>query len=232
MRDYLGFLTLMILTSLAFLLVWFGLRSYGLSKPVSEYQTPLVKTLAQQSASAPLIFSNNKNDHLTLLNINFIKGEWVNENNSQPLALILESLKAQAQPFLLYFSGPSAQALPKLRKLFADPLLWKHTLFCSRFDGLLKDLRELEPRWSYCSGEIFMTRLLSLSSLGLASLLTISADVLFVHLSTNLSTTDIDHLIAEGHRQNKLVMVGPVPRPMDGVRPNGWMVESGDQKVQ
>ena len=124
---------------------------------------------------------------------------------------------------LLFLGQVKDKDLPSLRQIFQTQERWKHILFCSRFDGLLKDLRRWEPRWSFCNGEIAMTRLLALSSLGLASLISISSDVLFIHTSqVSLKVKELQALVQEGHRQNKLVFIGPVSRPLDEVQGDGW----------
>ncbi len=247
-----GFLILVGGVLLSLLLVWFGLRSYGQSRPASQYQTALVKKLASQAAQTPLIwrlppsgskeYTEVERDQNGLVKLNpsrlasqveYKDGRWIESTSTnRPLEVILETMNEDQKPLLLFFSGKDPKALPSLREIASQQEAWKNIVFCSRQDGLLKDLRELEPRWTFCSGESYLVRLLAFSSLGLESLLEIKSDVVFIHLTTTLANKNIKKIVAEAKRQNKLVLIGPVTRPLEGLSPHGWMVENKDPKVQ
>ncbi len=239
MREIIGFAVFIVLTLLTLFMAWFGLRNYGLNRPVSTYQTEIVKELSDDGSKAPIFWSSDPMAQHLLLPVQFESGQWNLEGDQKTdLQSFLNKPQALPKKILLFFSGPDPKALPQLRKMFKNSGLWEKTIFCSRFDGLLKDLRELEPEWSFCNGEIYLTRLLAFSSLGLESLLSISADVVFVHTkNAKLNKDEVDQLIIEGQRQNKLVIVGPVSKtqitgPWEGLKPHGWMVESSPPKVE
>lgn len=233
MREIAGFFIFVVLILSALILVWFGVRSYALSQPVSTYQTELVKLIAKKAENQPLIFEESHPEY-PLSSISFSEGQWKTSSGANLSSLTLESNELT----LLFFSGKDSQALPQLREFLKKSDRWKNTILCSRFDGLLKDLRDLEPEWTFCSGEIYMTRLLAFSSLGLESLLNIDADVVFIHqTNATLSTGEINAIIQEARRQNKVVLIGPVEskektRQWAGENPHGWMVQTRDQKVQ
>jgi hypothetical protein len=230
MRDYLGFFVLVGLTLIVILFGRYGLRQYGLNRPISEYQTPLIKELIRESSGQALIYSRN-DPNFVWEAASFQDSQW--SLNSDPKILLKGWLEeSSGKKRILFFSGKSSRALPELRKLLEKNQHWKTTVLCSRFDGLLKDLRELEPQWSFCNGEISMTRLLAFASLGLESLLEITADVVFIHLDQIKPNSEMKSIITEAKRQNKFVMMGPVPRPLEGFSPQGWVVETEDQKVQ
>ncbi len=231
MRDVIGFFILVVGTLCSLFVVWFGLKSYGQSRDLSTFQTPLVSELTSQNQALQWRSTNTQGHRF--LELMFDGQKWGLVN--QPAADLKSQLKKQASMFnslLLFVDGRDPKALPDLRKLITEMNLAEKTIFCSRQDGLLKDLRDLEPRWTFCNGEAYMIRMLAFSSLGLESLLEIPADVVFIHMTTTLASNDIRKIIAEGRRQNKLVIVGPVSRPLEGLNPHGWMVEIKDPKVQ
>jgi hypothetical protein len=153
------------------------------------------------------------------------------EPHRHPLANRLSQLNPDQVP-ILFFEARDPKALPTLREVVEQAELEGKTIFCSRQDGLLKDLRELEPTWTFCNGEAYLVRLLTFSSLGLESLLDLPSDVMFIHQAAKLNAEEMQSLIKEGRRQNKLVLVGPVPRPLEGLTPHGWVVENTDPKVE
>ena len=201
-----------------------------MSRPVSTYTTLLVERLNKKSGTGPVLWKLNS-PNAPLIHLDFVNDQWILKGGPS-LKNWAEKQKASTTPTLLFFSAKDSKALPQFREILKKTKAWDNLIFCSRFDGLLKDLRELEPQWTFCSGEIFMTRLLALSSIGLAPMLEISADILFIHITTTLANSDIQKLVTEGHRQNKLVFIGPVTRPLESVRADGWMVISEDQKVE
>lgn len=227
MRDFARFLTLIAGVLFSLFVVWFGLRSYGQNRPPSSYQTPLVRTLVERSHQAPILWSST-DPSFPIVKTTFT-GSW---NTDQQKPLVDELRGHQDRFLLLFFEGRDPKALPSLRKLIKEEDLQGKIIFCSRQDGLLKDLRDLEPQWTFCSGEAYMVRLLAFSSLGLESLLEISSDVVFVHMTAPIANQEVEKIITEGKRQNKLVVVGPVTRPLEGLSPHGWMVENKDPKVQ
>lgn len=220
MRDYLGFFTLVTLILLSLFCVWFGLKSYGLSQPVNNYQTPLVQELVKRDGT---LWSKDS-ESFKWLQIEFENGLWKAKGDTIDLAEKLDKIDL-SQKILLFFEIKSSKALPSLREIMLKNDQWKRSIFCSRHDGPLKDLRDLEPQWTYCSGEVFLTRVLAFSSLGLESMLDISADVVFIHLDNLNPTPTFHRVIKEAKRQNKLVIMGPLTRPLESFNPHGWLVE-------
>ncbi len=218
MKDIFGFVALSSMILLTLFLVWYGLSRYSQSQPAATYQTALVKELVNESQKAPLLWTEESSEY-----------QWrrmkfgAHEKNDQQLTELFKN--APNKRVLLFFSLATPKALPMLRTLFLQDDRWRNTIFCSRADGLLKDLRRLEPHWSFCSGEIFMTRLLALSSLKLGKMLDFSADVFFIHLDNMKASKSLGPLIEMAQSQNKLVLIGPSPRPLEGIDPNGWMVQ-------
>lgn len=218
------FMRLFILLSLLFLalaVIWQGLVTYGEQQPVSNFQTPLIEKL--RTLKAPLVWLPAPTEQQTLwLQAEFDQGKWVEPSSQSPLETSLKKLKPH-QFALLFFDVQSAEALPSLRKTVHGSNKAASLIFCSRSDGILKDLRELEPEWSYCSGEIFMTRMLGLSSIGLASLSPISADIFFIHLNEIKLGPSVNKLIQEGQRQKRLVFIGPIAEPHPDYPADGWV---------
>ena len=230
MRDILSFLTYVFLILIAFLIIWYGLRSHGINQPISSYQTPLVKKLTQLSSNKTLVWTESKITRERTLHTRFENSQWVVTNTGKSQRLD-DFIKTESfTHLLLFFEVRSPKALPALQKIFAEKNLWKKTVFCSRADGILKDLRALEAEWTFCSGEIFMTRSLAMTSLKLESLIDMTADVLYIHLDNLKPSFTVNNLILEAKRKNKLVLMGPVTRPLDGFDPHGWIVKTEDQK--
>lgn len=224
MRDIFGFFTFVFFILIGLFAVWYGLRSYGQGRETSSYQTPLVKRLISQAQKNPIQFGPQQNKSESPLNfarINHENGQWL-VNQKESLEEILPLAKGKT--LLLFVQWKSPKALPELRSFLKKENLGENIIFCSRSDGILKDIRELEPEWTYCNGEVFMTRILSFDSLGLESLMKISADVFFIHLKNLKLDKGFESLVQEAKRQNKLVIIGPSPRPMDGLTPHAWLI--------
>ena len=238
MKDYSGFIILVLGTLFSLFIVWFGLRQYGLSRPLSNYQTPLVKKLKDLAQKEPLIWSDHfsglRTSPVQLVYMKYENETWKTSTRSKQEIGNTDhyEVRIAPRPTLVMLEGGGPQALPLLRDQYKRKDLWKNMIFCSRSAGLMRDLRELEPQWTFCSDEAFLVRMLAFSSLALEPLIDIKADVFFIHLTAKLQSDEIESLIREGHRQNKFVIIGPVSRPLDGLSPDGWMVEEGDQKVQ
>ena len=218
MREIVGFFSFVILILITLFLVWFGLRSYGLNQPVNKYQTEQISKLFKLDS----IEWSAQSEVYTLINAKYQKS-WTLIDQT-PLIDKLKSIKNQN--VLLFFELESPKALPELRSMINQLNLGNRIILCSRLDGILKDLRDLEPQWSFCSGEVFLTRLLAFSSLGLESLINISADVVMIHLDNIKPSSEMNVLISEAKRQNKLVLMGPVTRPLKSYQPHGWVIEN------
>ncbi len=209
-------------------LVWFGLKSYGESLPASEFETELVKKL--RSHEKPIVWQSWQSTpppQFAHINAHFSKNLWLTrlEKDSLPLDNALKNLPSTSY-ILLHIDVKSPQALPALRSKMKEMNIWSRIVFCSRSDGILKDLRALEPEWTFCSGEIFMTRMLGLSSLGLQSLNRISADIFFIHLNQLKLKRDLLPLIKEAQRQNRLTFVGPVPQTSSTYPVDAWVIKN------
>lgn len=227
MADLLRLSVLVGFILISLLAGWIGLRSWGLSQGPSTYQTPVVQDLKEKLKNGSLVWQDQ--GPLRRVRARFMNSQWTLNDDSQFLEDYLADTDIES--LLLFYDIETPKALPALRSLFSNSPLKDKTVFCGRADGNLKDLRELEPEWTFCSGEIFMTRFLAFNSLGLASLLKISADVFFIHLKELTPDHELNSVIEEAHRQGKLVLMGPVSRPLNGFEVDGWVVESEDQKA-
>jgi hypothetical protein len=217
-----GFLVVSILASLT--LVWLGLKSYGESQPVSDFETPLVKKLKE--FHPPILWTYQSNQPFQAIQAQYIQGEWFDMQDGEAQAPLQQRLSHQEDAyFLIFFEVTSAQALPSLRKALKENNFWERSVLCSSSDGTLQDLRELEPDWTFCSGEIFMTRMLALSSLGLQSLNRIRADIFFVHLDRIRLSPAINDIIKEAQRQNRLTFIGPSPSVQTDYPAQGWVIQ-------
>lgn len=222
MRSVLGFLSFIFFILIGLIGLWYGLKSYGEGRAVSSYQTPLVKSLIDSAREKPLIIGENSSP-LSYAQATHDQKGW-RINNSQALT-DLKKLTLKS-PLLLFVNWRSPRALPELRELIKKEKLGDRIIFCSRNDGLLKDIRELEPEWTYCNGEVFQARMFSLNSLGLQSVMKISADVFFIHLDNVKARWEFQSLVEEAKRQHKFVIIGPLPRPMKGLNPHAWLIQN------
>lgn len=177
---------------------------------------------------APLMWTNDWNSPFVSATAEYLENQWLVKQDvglkTHPLADFLSQLPPDSA-LLLFYNIDSPSSLPSLRTLMKNTGNWQRTIFCSRHDKILQDLRQLEPEWAFCSGEIEMTRHLSLNSVGLSGLLDISADVLFIHLKNMSAKQELSPLIAEAKKQKKLVLIGPLSRPLESLEPHGWLVE-------
>lgn len=221
-------ITLLFSILFSLFLVWFGLKSYGESLPASDFETELVKKL--RSLEKPIVWTTwqgGNTPQFAHINAHFSENLWLTRlgEDKLPLDVALMTLPPTSY-ILLNIEVNSPQALPALRSKLKKENLWSRIIFCSRSDGILKDLRALEPEWTFCSGEIFMTRMLGLSSLGLQSLNRISADIFFIHLNQLKLKPDLLSLIEEAQRQNRLTFMGPVPQISSTYPADGWVIKN------
>lgn len=228
MSVILRFLLTVILLGIAFFLVWFGLAYYGQNRSISEYATPLVENLKKEPR--PIIWTywhqGSEPQKYAYLDAHFTGNSWeaTLANKNYDLKELL--LSHDFSYLILNINLNSPKALPQLRTILKEKNHWQKIVICSAGDGVLRDLRELEPEWSFCNGEIYMARMLGFASIKLESLMRIESDIFFIHLN-NLNLHE-DHfpIIAEAHRQKKLVFIGPVTRPSEKFDADGWLVKS------
>ena len=227
MGYYLRFVCFLCLLLMGLALAGLGIRNYGLSRPVSNHQTALVQKLVGEKK--PLIWKPDFVGPYGFLKAEYDGHHWFafQKGKKRELESILQADRSKA--LLIDVHLDSSQALWSLRKILNKKKRWQKILICSRADGILKDLRELEPRWSFCNGEVFMTRLLGLTSLRLESLISIRSDVFFIHLKNLSLSPGLIPLMKEAKRQNKLVFVGPVNRPLQNYPVDAWVVEDSPQ---
>lgn len=221
MPYFFRFAIYMGLTSISLFFVWYGLKNYGENQGLSTYQTPLIKELT--GATKPIIWSASPQSLFKWTKAYYKDNLWFTDDN-QSLEEFLQRDPAQARLLFIDFETP--QSVRPLRELIKQKILWKKVIFCSRTDSFLQDLRKLEPEWTFCSGEALMTRLLSLSSIGLGSLVSVRPDVVFFHLKNINLSQNLVSAMQEAKRQNKMVFVGPVSRPMEGYPVDGWVIEN------
>jgi hypothetical protein len=222
MRSVIGFFAFIIFILIGLFGIWYGLKSHGESREVSSYQTPLVRELLETTQNGALLIDKNS-ESLTLARAKHDQSGWQVDGN-KPLSDLKQL--AQTSPVLLFVEWKSPKALPELRQLVKEEKLGNRIIFCSRNDGLLKDIREIEPEWTFCNGEVFQTRMFALNSLGLQAVMKISADVFFIHLDNVKLSLEFATLVKEAKRQNKLVIIGPVTRPMKGLSPHAWLIQN------
>jgi len=220
-------ITLLLSILFSLYLVWFGLKSYGENLPASDFQTELVKKLKnRKEPTVWLPWDGSNSPEFTHISSYFLESQW-RTGPSKEETTLLEAIQSLSPTttILLNINVNSPQALPALRAELKSNGAWSRIVFCSRSDGILKDLRALEPEWTFCSGEIFMTRMLGLSSLGLQSLNRISADIFFIHLNQLNLKSDLLVLIEEARRQNKLTFLGPVSDIDTSYPADGWVIK-------
>jgi hypothetical protein len=210
--SYLVRLSLLVLGLGASLsLVWASLYFYAQAPHPAPYQTQLLRSL--KGTPPPLYWGvrPDQSPALPTASAFYKEGLWKTLWNGQeaPLQKVLSGF-APDHPLLLMMEAPRTDSLPSLRQLVNDLKRGPMTLFCSRGDGLLQDLRKLEPEWTFCSGEIFMTRFLALDSLRLTGLSRIPGDVFFVHLSHMRLSSSVAGLLAAARQQGRLSVIGPI----------------------
>ena len=227
MGYYLRFVCFLCLLLMGLALAGLGIRHYGLSRPVSNHQTALIQKLVREKK--PLIWKADLLSPYGFLKAGYNGRHWFafQRGKKRELESILQRDRSRA--LLIHVHLDSSQALSSLRKILNKEERWRKILICSRADGILKDLRELEPRWSFCNGEVFMTRILGLASLRLESLVSIRSDVFFIHLKNLSLNPGLIPLMKEAKRQKKLVFVGPVTGPLQNYPVDAWVVEDAHQ---
>jgi hypothetical protein len=225
MGYYLRFIIYCCSILLSLYLVWFGLKNYGESQAASPFQTQLIKNL--NTLEKPTLWysikSSSGNEKFIWFRAKFLKNTWfVEDNKNTPLETVLENSRNPTK--LIFIDVREAQALPHLREILKKNNAWENIIICSRADGIIKDLRDLEPDWTYCNGEVFLTRFLALSSIGLGSLTGIRSDLFFIHLEELKLNKNLLKIISEAKRQHKLIFTGPVTRPLDSFAIDHWLV--------
>lgn len=228
MKALFRFLISLFFLGIAFFFVWYSLLTYGKNRAISDYQTDLVQTLKKKPR--PLLWTplntTQPYPQYAWIDAKFIGDQWKVGSNDADDTLAEQLRNPTFSYLLLNIYLESSQALPQLRELLKKDDLWKRTVLCSAADGILRDLRELEPEWTFCNGEIFMARALGFASIGLESLARIDADIFFVHVQ-NLNLNKSHHaIIAEAKRQNKLVFIGPVTGPLESYDADGWVIKN------
>lgn len=220
------FSVIVITILIALSLVWFGLRNYGLSRDASNFQTPLIESLTtserphswtklSQLQEAPysyasILFSNNQ--------WNYIEPTGEKKN-------LGDLLKTRPNSYFLFFVDlEETQELAKLKELIDSGEFWKRIIFTSSKDGVVTEMRKLSPQWSFANGEIFLTRFLSLATIGLEPLLEIPGDSLFIRPAM-LKHPQVKNLIFQAKKHKKYILVGPVARPLEDIDADGWLIE-------
>ena len=210
MKDFFRFLYVVAIVLSAMFLLWFGLHKYGENRPRGQYQTEVIQGLRSQ---APIRVAKNipLDPTISLPAFSMVKilfsQQWVLNTKGQELELKDLYTRFPGTLFFLEVVLDQTTDLAALKKILDDNENWKRTVIVSRADGILEDLRELSPRWTFTSGEVFLTRFLSLSSIGLASLIDIPGDILYISLAKEMADKEIESLSAEALKQNKLIMI-------------------------
>ena len=196
---------------------WFGLIQYASSRDKPTYQTDLVKQLLENQVSA---FSQRQ-----FLQLKYDQGKWVVDNQPTELGLSGFLDKNPNDLILLNLRLNATAQAKKLKQVLSAKDRWKRVIVLSDSDGTLEDLRALGPRWTFSNGEVFMTRFLTMASLGLQGLLDVTGDVFFINLNHFEPVSQFSKLIDEARRQNKFVILGPVEKPIPGLLPHAWILK-------
>lgn len=220
------FLILIIgILGLLFLVRW-TLYIYAHQQPLSVFQTPLLQQITRGTRPLTGYLSNSSTAPPSFINLKLIKQKdhWLITD------LQGNAYRPSSSPASLFFlvwpeiKGPQDNA--SLRTWVKLQEWLPQSIFCSRADGVLKDLRALEPHWNFCNGEIFVAKMLNLQALGLEALLKIKSDLFFIHLTNIPYSSRIEKLVQEGHRQNKIVILGPLNNPPKETAADGWLLKN------
>lgn len=112
---------------------------------------------------------------------------------------------------ILNFRGNREGSYQRFAQVIDEAHAGDRVLIQSPEDGFLKDLRAAHPLWIYGTSMAQVTRMIMLSSIGLASLAPLKGDVVVVesppkeHLLDRLS----DDVIVEAHRRRMKIYAGP-----------------------
>ncbi|MCB0378669.1 MAG: hypothetical protein KDD33_09270 [Bdellovibrionales bacterium] len=212
-------------------IVWFVLKQYGQSRPISPYQTDLARKLL--NSQTPLLFKSWATGMPTrgdlFIQTRFQNNQWVIGDTDHDLQSFLT--EHEGGRILLEVNLSSTSKAGELKKIINETQAEAKVIFTSRSDGALKDLRELSPAWTFTNGEIFLARFLSLSSLGLASTMEIKADVFMIHMHNLKPSSDWISILREAKRQNKPIIIGPVTRPLEEYSVQGWWIRPSSRDI-
>ena len=231
MKDFLRFILMVSVVLFGLSILWFGLYLYGSSKTISPYQTELVKSLSEKTPlsiyQAIPLKENQPLKPYMAVEIFFENKDWFlrAQPKNIPFSVFLEQ-NPQVTLFVQLRLSQSSNA-SALKSIVDKKDHWKRVAFISDSDGTLKDLRELNPRWTFSSGEVFLARFTSLASLGLHSLLEIPGDIFFVNPET-FPANSLSSVVQEAKRQNKFVMLGPVSSAKTLPDVSGWVLVKDD----
>ena len=221
------FSVIVIIVLIAVALCWFGLRAYGIGRTKSMYQTPLVETLKGEEVSLwSKDLSQPQENGFYYSNLYFLNNQWMAgdvQNQHIPLKDLLQ--KNSKTFFLFYVDLSETGQLALLKQTIDDGKHWQRVIFTSAKDGVVSEMRKLSPQWSFANGEIFLTRYLSLATLGLESLMDITSDVILIRPSVVNGHPEVKTLINNALKQNKYILIGPTSRPLQDLPVNGWLLE-------
>lgn len=143
---------------------------------------------------------------------------WTDVLKSKPEARLLEDLinADSTRRFIIsvvdYAPGADVILSELISKLKADERIILH---CEQ-DGLLSDLRKIEPMWVYGTSRAQVVQTLWLSTIGLQGISPLKGDVLITQYragETNQKALLLTpELLAEARRRSMKVLVGPVTK--------------------
>lgn len=162
--------------------------------------------------------SPNRSVETQLKNLSIRYLNWTDVLKSKPEARLLEDLINfdSTRRFILnvvdYAPGADVILSEFVSKLKADDRIILH---CEQ-DGLLSDLRKIEPMWLYGTSRAQVVQTLWLTTLGLEGISPLKGDVLITQYragETNQKALLLTpELISEAHRRSMKVLVGPVTK--------------------
>lgn len=223
---------------LILVLVWFGLRTYGLSRNVLTYQTPLVKKLnAQENRKWRQFPAGEELDikrspegvrvgYQFYSNIFYSEGSWKIGDNQKFSELSTALRKFHVSFFFLNIVDSNSKQIASLLKLMDNGNVWDRIIFTAHTDNTVTNLRKVAPKWTYANSTIFLLKFMIFASLRLESLLDIPSDVLFIKTVPNYFMKYQNAFMSEARRQKKLIFIGPVSGPLDKLESTHWLVET------
>jgi|GEM_PF-4848696 len=155
---------------------WYLLKIQS-EKQIHKTQPPEV--VRQAIVSSPISVSAESQSGSRYIETIYKNQNWsLAESPDRLLTDVLRESKSPLVVLRVLDNDPRGLALLKAELERWD--LWQNLIVLSKSDKLLKDMRELAPRWAYSTGEVFLARYLSFSSLGLSGLLEVPGDAIFI----------------------------------------------------
>lgn len=228
MIHFYRFSILIMTVTIGFLILWFGLRTYGMTRKTSTYQTPLVKKLTKLHSSHQWgeLYDNSQKEDGHYAKAFFADDQWLIEGPSGNTTLEKALSNHPDGHLIIYVSLKETRNAAAFKKIIDSGEHGKRIIFTSDVDSTIAVFREMSPKWTFANGPLFILRLITLSSLGLESLVDIPSDVLLLHTSNYKPNLEFASIIELAKKQNKYVLIGPVTSPLVELDPHGWITKA------